>query len=53
MVTVFQDNVKRNKWKLGEVESLIRGKDDIMMGAKIQLVTNSKPVQARAKIVST
>ena len=44
MVTVFEDDVKRNKWKLGVVEGLIKGKDDVVRGAKIQVFTNGKPV---------
>ena len=44
VVTVFEDDVKRNKWKLGVVEGLIRGKDDIVRGAKLRVVTNVKPV---------
>ena len=36
VVTVFEDDVKRNKWKLGVVEGLIRGKDDIVRGAKLR-----------------
>ena len=44
VVTVFEDDVKRNKWKLGVVEGLIEGKDDVVRGAKIRVITNGKPV---------
>jgi hypothetical protein len=44
VVTVFEEDVKRNKWKLGVVEGLIKGKDGVVRGAKLRVITSGKPV---------
>ena len=43
VVTIYEDDVKRNKWKLGVVEGLIGGKDDIVRCSKLRVATNGKP----------
>ncbi|CAB3999832.1 Hypothetical predicted protein, partial [Paramuricea clavata] len=40
VVTVFEEDVKRNKWKLGVVEGLIKGKDVVVRGAKLRVITS-------------
>ena len=51
VVTVFEEEVKRNKWKLVVIKELIKGKDGVVRGAKVRVLTNgipfhvSRPVQ--------
>ena len=45
MVTVFEDGVKRNKWKMAVVESLILGKDEQVRGANVRVITKRKIVR--------
>ena len=45
MVTVFEDGVKRNKWKMAVVESLILGKDEQVRGANVRVITKGKIVR--------
>ncbi|XP_048590618.1 uncharacterized protein LOC116613876 [Nematostella vectensis] len=43
VVTVHDDGSKRNQWKIAVVEQLIKGRDDIVRGARVRLVTKGKP----------
>ena len=45
VVTVFEDNVKRGSWKTAVVEELIVGKDKVVRGAKIRVITKGKPIR--------
>ena len=44
VVTVFEDGVKRNNWKMPIVESLILGKDEQVRGANVRIITQGKIV---------
>ena len=44
VVTVFEDGVKRNNWKMTIVESLILGKDEQVRGANVRIITQGKIV---------
>ena len=39
-----EDNVKRNKWKLGRIEELVRGVDGVVRGARVK-TSNEKGVK--------
>ena len=41
---VYEDNVKRGKWKMDEVEELVAGRDGVVRGAKVRLVRKGKSV---------
>ena len=41
---VHDDNVKRTDWKMGKVLECIVGKDGVVRGAKLKLITKGKPV---------
>jgi len=43
VVLVYEDGVKRNKWKVGRVRDVILGSDGNVRGARIRVVTNGKP----------
>ena len=51
VVTVFEEGVKRNGWKMAVVESLLVGKDKEVRGANVRVITKgrathlSRPVQ--------
>ena len=45
VVTVFEDNVKRGCWKTAVVEDLVIGKDKVVRGAKIRVITKGKPIR--------
>ena len=45
VVTVHEDNVKRGSWKTAVVESLVEGKDNVVRGARIRVITNGKPIR--------
>ena len=51
VVTVFEEGVKKNGWKMAVVESLIVGKDKLVRGANVRVITKgraihlSRPVQ--------
>ena len=50
VVTVFENDVKRNKWKSAVVYSLILGKDEQVSGANVRVIKGkivrlSRPVQ--------
>ena len=36
MVLIHEDGIKRNKWKLGRIETIIPGNDGVIRGAKIR-----------------
>ena len=42
---MFEDNVKRGSWKTAIVEELIKGKDNVVRGAKIRVITKGKPIR--------
>ena len=42
VVLVKEDNLKRNQWKMGLIEDLIRGKDGIVRGATVRLCSKGK-----------
>ena len=44
VVLVFDENLKRGFWKLGRIESLIVGKDEVVRGAKVRVMTKGNPV---------
>ena len=45
VVTVFEDNVKRGSWKTAFVEELIEGKDNVVRGTKVRVITKGKPIR--------
>ena len=45
VVIVFEDNVKRGCWKTAVVEDLVIGKDKVVRGAKIWVITKGKPIR--------
>ena len=44
VVLVHEDNVKRSKWKMGKVLELVVGKDGVVRGVKLKVITKGKPV---------
>ena len=44
VVTVFEENKKRGEWKMAVVESLIKGKDNVVRGADLRFIAKGKPV---------
>ena len=44
VVLVRDDKVKRNAWKLGKVEELVVGKDQVVRETKLKVLTKGKPV---------
>ncbi|XP_067025655.1 uncharacterized protein [Acropora muricata] len=44
VVVVYEEDKKRGEWKLGVVESLVAGKDGIVRGAQVRVITKGKPV---------
>lgn len=42
VVVVHEEEKKRGEWKIGVVESLVKGKDSIVRGAKVRVVTKGK-----------
>ncbi|XP_044171892.1 uncharacterized protein LOC122956294 [Acropora millepora] len=44
VVVVYDEDKKRGEWKLGVVESLVTGKDGIVRGAQVRVITKGKPV---------
>lgn len=43
IVVVYDEEKKRGEWKLGVVESLVKGKDSVVRGANVRMVTKGKP----------
>ena len=37
-VSIFEEGLKRRHWKVGKVLKIIRGKDDVIRGAVVQIV---------------
>lgn len=42
-VLIHEEKTKRNTWKLGIIEELIRGKDQVIRGAKVRKLVRGKP----------
>ena len=45
VVTVHEDNKKRGSWKMAEVEELVKGKDNVVRGATVRVITKGKQVR--------
>lgn len=45
VVTVYEENKKRGEWKMAVVESLIRGKENVVRGANVRVIAKGKPVR--------
>ena len=45
VVTVYEEGVKRNGWKMAAVESLIVRKDKEITGANVRVITKGKAVR--------
>lgn len=45
VVTVYEEGKKRNEWKLAVIEELVRGRDGVVRGAKIRVITKGKIVR--------
>ena len=43
IVLIQEEKTKRNTWKIGIVEDLIRGKDQVIRGAKVRKLVKGKP----------
>ena len=41
---VHEDNVKGSKWKMGKVLELVVGKDGVVRGVKLKVITKGKPI---------
>ena len=44
VVVVYEEDRKRGKWKMGVVEGLVKGKDGIIRGSEVRVITKGKPV---------
>ena len=44
VVLVNEDNIKRNLWKMSKVDKFIIGNGKVIRGAKLQVMTDGKPV---------
>ena len=44
VVIVHEENVRRGLWKIWKVEEIIRGRDDVIRGGKVGVITKGKPV---------
>ena len=44
VVLVQEDNTKRSNWKMGKMVEQIVGKDGVVRGAKLRLITKGKPI---------
>ena len=45
VVTVHEDNKKRGSWKMAVVEELVKGKDNVVRGAIVRVITKGKQVR--------
>ena len=45
VVTVYEENKKRGDWKMAVIESLIKGKDEVVRGANIRVIVKGKPMR--------
>jgi len=43
VVAVYKGDRKRGEWKWGIVDSLVTGKDGIVRGAQVRVITKGKP----------
>ena len=43
VVLVLEEEKKRGEWRVGVVENLVRGSDNVVRGAKVRVVTKGKP----------
>ena len=43
IVLVLKEEKKRGKWRVGVVENLVRGSDNVVRGTKVRVVTKGKP----------
>lgn len=44
VVVVYEEDRKRGEWKMGVVEDLVTGRDGIIRGAEVRVITKGKPV---------
>ena len=44
VVVVYEEERKRGEWKMGVVGSLVTGKDGVVRGANVRVITKGKPV---------
>ena len=44
VVLVYEEERKRGEWKMGVVESLVTGKDGVVRGANVRVITKGKPI---------
>ena len=44
-VLVYEDDKKQGEWKMGVVEGLVIGRDGIVRGATVRVITKGKPVR--------
>ena len=45
VVVVYEEERKRGEWKMGVVERLVTGRDDVVRGATVRVVTKGKPIR--------
>ena len=45
VVVVFEEERKRGEWKMGVVERLVIGRDNVVRGATVRVVTKGKPIR--------
>ena len=45
VVVVYEEERKRGEWKMGVVERLVIGRDKVVRGDTIRVVTTGKPIQ--------
>ena len=45
MVIVYEEGKKRGQWKTGIVQTLISGRDKVVRGALVRVITKGKPIQ--------
>ena len=43
VVTVYDESKRRGEWRLAVIESLIKGKDNVVRGANIRVIAKGKP----------
>ena len=43
VVVVYEEDRKRGEWKMGVVENLVTGRDGVVRGAKVSVITKEKP----------
>lgn len=44
VVVVYEEEKKRGEWKIGVVESLVKGRDSIVRGVKVRVVIKGKSI---------